>query len=374
MSEHKKARDILENVAGNLRVTGIGSVPFMRPDEACAAILESCPCIPYVPQLIKYGPRENMFVQFSEHLPCLKADYQKKKVVYDGSVDREKALAEFYDYVAYDCYDYFAMGPRYSIGFSSLLDACACKDTVRYIKTQITGPVTYLLAVSGEYRQPLIIDDELADAVTIGLAMKGLWQAREIRKAGKKPLLFFDEPSLWGLGSAYMPVSVTKARARILALIDFIRERDPDVVLGLHCCGNSDWTTGFDAEVDIVSFDAYGFGDKVALYYTAIEGFLQRGGVLSLGIVPTSEYREEMTEEELYRRFVSVMERFAAKGLSQEDIMHASIFTPSCGMGPLPVAVAKRIMELTASLADKIHHQYAGTAGTKRGNDALHGC
>jgi len=58
-----------------------------------------------------------MFIQFSENLPCLSADYENRRVVFDDSLDREKRLMEFYDYVAYDCYDYFRISPEYARGF-----------------------------------------------------------------------------------------------------------------------------------------------------------------------------------------------------------------------------------------------------------------
>ena len=42
-------------------------------------------------------------------------------------------------------------------------------------------------------------------------------------------------------------------------------------------------------DVNIISFDAYGFGDKVALYLEEIQAFLNSGGRLAVGIVPTAD-------------------------------------------------------------------------------------
>jgi len=223
-----------------------------------------------------------------------------------------------------------------------------------FIKTQVTGPFTYLVSVAKKDRSPLIFDDELAEALTLGLAMKGLWQARQIRKIGKTPVLFFDEPSLWGFGSAYLPVSNEKAFSLINNLICFIRERDKDLLLGLHCCGNTDWRMVFESGADIVSFDAYSFGDKVALYQQETKGFLRSGGFLALGIVPTSEYRKGISEKELSGNLFSVLEVFEQKGIPISELLSRVIFTPACGMGPLAQEDAREVLRLTSSLAKGI--------------------
>jgi methionine synthase II (cobalamin-independent) len=357
MQEQNKAADLLRGIKDSLRVTGIGSVPFADTNEACELILKFCPRIPYVPQLIKRDPRENMFLQFSENLPCLLADCEKKQVVFDETQDREKRLAEFYDYIVHNCYEYFRISLEYSKGFYLMLEKCRKKNNP-FIKVQVTGPVTYLLSVTKKDRQSLIFDNEFSEAITLGLAMKGLWQAQEIRKTGKIPILFFDEPSLWGLGSAYMPVSDEKAAFLIDSLVSFIKERDKELLLGLHCCGNTDWRMIFESGVDIVSFDACSFGDKLVLYPKEIKQFLQSGGFLAFGIVPTSEYKEGITEEELRDKFIFVLEGFEQKGIPRDLLLNNAIFTPACGMGPLAQTDAKRVLKLTASLAKQIQDRY----------------
>ncbi len=349
----KQASKVLRDINKNLRVTGIGSVPFLDESEACDLILKYCPTIPYIPQLIKRDPKENMFLQFSENLPCVIEDYKKKQVFFDETKDREKSLAEFYDYVIHNCYEYFKISPEYSKGFYSMIEKCKGKSNL-FIKVQVTGPITYLISLTKKDKQSMIFDNEFAEAITLGLAMKGLWQAQEITKTGKIPILFFDEPSLWGLGSAYLAVSDEKVVFLISSLIDFIRERNENLLLGLHCCGNTNWKIILESGVDIVSFDSYSFGDKLILYPEEIKKFLQRGSFLAFGIVPTSEYREGISEDELYSKFISILEEFEKKGISKDLLLNSIIFTPACGMGPMAQPDAKRVLELTRSLAKRI--------------------
>lgn len=350
---NKKAYEILKDISIDQRVTGIGSVPFTDVDEACDLIIEHCPTIPYVPQLIKRDPRENMFLQFSESLPCVKEDYQKKQSFFDETKDREKSLAEFYDYVVHDCYEYFKITPEYLKGFYPMIEKCRGRDNP-FIKVQVTGPVTYLISLIKKDKQSMIFDDEIAEAITIGLAMKGLWQVEEIIKAGKTPILFFDEPSLWGLGSAYLAVSDEKVLFLLSSLIDFIKERNNNLLLGIHCCGNTNWKIIFESGVEIVSFDSYGFGEKLALYPEEIKSYLQKGGFLAFGVTPSSEYKEGISEDALYSKFTSILEGFDEKGISRDLILENIIITPACGLGPMNQKDARRVLELTSALAKRI--------------------
>jgi methionine synthase II (cobalamin-independent) len=350
---NKKAYKILKDISIDQRVTGIGSVPFTDVDEACELIIKHCPTIPYVPQLIKIDPKENMFLQFSENLPCVREDYQKKQSFFDETKDREKSLAEFYDYVVHDCYEYFKITSEYLQGFYPMIEKCRGRDNP-FIKVQVTGPVTYLISLTKKDKQSMIFDDEIAEAITIGLAMKGLWQAEEIIKAGKTPILFFDEPSLWGLGSAYLAVSDEKVLFLLSSLIDFIKERNNNLLLGIHCCGNTNWKIIFESGVEIVSFDSYSFGEKLALYPEEIKSYLQKGGFLAFGVTPTSEFKEEISEDALYSKFTSILEEFDKKGISRDLILENIIITPACGLGPMNQKDARRVLELTSALAKKI--------------------
>ena len=54
--------------------TGIGSVPFLSANQACREILSHESLIPFWPQLVQKDPREDMVLQYSPPLPCLKFD------------------------------------------------------------------------------------------------------------------------------------------------------------------------------------------------------------------------------------------------------------------------------------------------------------
>jgi len=341
-----------ELLSSEIKVTGIGSVPDIDEECICEFILDTCPDIPFCPQLFKADVRESMFLQFSENLPCLLPDFKKNYIYYDKSVDKDKKLAEFFDYIAYNCYDYFKISPDYFRCFYAMLEKN--KDMPnRFIKSQVVGPITFLASVLGENGQALIHDSVLSDAIICGLGMKGLWQAKEIEKIGKIPVIIYDEPYLSSLGSAYSPLNKDRARSIINNLIDFIKERD-DILIGIHCCGNTDWEMILQTNIDILSFDSYGFSKYFVLYPEKIQSFLERGGLVFYGAVPTSEYNERITLDIVSEKFNEVLDTLEGKGIKRNSIIKNAVFTPSCGMGLLKKEVSNHILELTRDLALKI--------------------
>ena len=77
--------------------TAIGSLPHENPSEACDVILKSIPEIPIWPQLPKTNFRENMEIQFSEGLPCVVFEEEKKRMFFDTRGDITNELEKFYE-------------------------------------------------------------------------------------------------------------------------------------------------------------------------------------------------------------------------------------------------------------------------------------
>jgi len=339
-------------LSASCRATGIGSMPHKDPQQATALILDKCPDIPYCPQLPKIDPRESMLLQVAENLPCLKADLDKKGVYYDESKDKEQELLKFYEALARDDHSFFKISHEYARGFYALVESCG-DSACEFIKTQLVGPVTFLTSVHGEGDKALIHDDMFQDAIPRALAQKGISQAHEIKERGKSAIIFFDEPGLSALGSAFMPVEREKCASLINSVVNFVKEHEADTLIGTHCCGNSDWEMLLSTKIDILSFDSFGFCKNFLLYPDAINKFLARGSIIAWGAVPTTEYKDGMTADELCKKLNSAFNTLIKKGVDEKLLKQRALITSSCGMGLLDEAQAERILELTAQVANE---------------------
>ncbi len=337
-----------------MAATGVGSVPFTDPEEAVSLILEAMPRMPYWPQMVRLGFREEMTAQAARGLAALKIDEAARTVQVDPDLPRDQALAEFYEAILAGELTPFALEEEEARGFFALLRAAAAgKLPCRTLKGQLAGPVTLAGMVKDQEGKAILFDRELTQAVCLGLARKAAWQARKFRDLGKDPVIFLDEPFLSGFGSAYLPISREEVLEILGQTIGELRQAaGAPLVVGLHCCGNTDWGLLLEAPIDLLSFDSYGYFESLQLYGQALVKYFQRGGWLAWGLVPTGEDFRQETAEGLWLRFSQQVVHLAQElKVTSKEILSRAILTPACGMGYLSPDEARRALRILADLS-----------------------
>ncbi len=339
-----------------LAATGIGSVPFVDPEATVALILDHLPEVPFWPQFVRLGFSEEMNVQAARGLPALRVDEAARVVVLDPDIPRDKAMARFYEAVLSGELAPFGLEPREARGFFTLLNQVAARNlSCVALKGQLSGPVTFAGVIKDGAGKPILYDRELTQAVCQGLARKAAWQAARFRELGKEAVIFFDEPYLSGFGSAYLPLSRQEAAEILAGTLEETRQAAPgSVTLGVHCCGNTDWSLLLESPIDILSFDSFGYFDSLRLYDQAVQKFLARGGWLAWGLVPTGEELDQETADSLWQRFQGQVAQLAAdQNVTSREVLVQSLLTPACGMGYLSEASARRVLALLQELSGR---------------------
>jgi len=325
--------------------TGIGSLPHKDAEAAVDLVFKYLPQIPFWPQLPKRDIREGMLAQFSENLPCLKVAHQG--LFFSTLEDKDKELEKFYERIIAGDTDYFKISQDFALGlhkFYQRLENANRKD-IEFIKCQITGPFTFAASIKGEKGTALLHDAVFMQAILKGLSMKALWQINFFKKFGKKIILFLDEPYLGCFGSAYTPINKKDVIEGLEELTKGIKSQE--VLLGVHCCGNTDWSIFTDVEaLDIINFDAFGFLDRFSLYAANLKGFLERGGIICWGIVPTQEFTDKETADLLIKKIKHGIETLIQKGVDKDLLLNNLVITPSCGLGTLDTKESEKIFKL----------------------------
>ena len=340
--------------------TMIGSVPYTSPDEAFAALDEYPLSIPAWPQLPKRSFREAMIPQYAESFPGITFDDAEGKVFVDRSKDLLNDIATFYENALAESTDPFAVTDEHALGLHAFLQRLEAGDTrPPLIKGQVTGPLTFGLGLNDQDLKAVWFDPEYRDVVLKGLTMKALWQLGELSKLAENVILFFDEPTLSALGTpAYISVQDDDVIASLNEVINAVQAKGAKV--GVHCCGNMDWGLLARTDVDIMSFDAYFYGERLALYPEAIEAHLAKGGYLAWGIVPTAGHTadevpvDDETADSLRQKLEALVSVFLGKGVNEDRLRRQMILTPSCGMGTLAPDNARKVLELLAGLGNAL--------------------
>ncbi|MEP9409892.1 MAG: hypothetical protein HRF42_00535 [Candidatus Brocadia sp.] len=336
---------------GNFSATAIGSLPHTDVDVACELMFKSLPEIPCWPQLPKISTREEMCIQYTEGLPCLKIHADGKTVSIDVSGDTSSALAGFYeDYLKNDP-DLFQISPGSAAGFYAMLNRLnkSPQTSFRALKGQVVGPITLAGSLKLSTGITALYSEEFFDVIIKLMSMKAYWQFTKLSQYGLPVIIFADEPYLTSFGSAFMNISRERAISALNEVYETVQSHGG--LTGTHCCGNTDWAMLMASRVDIVSFDAYEFMDKYLMYWREIQAFLNRGGYLAWGIVPTSPKVTSVSVNELLKKLEEGIRFLVDKGFSKTLIKERSIITPSCGTGTLTTEEAERVMALTHELS-----------------------
>jgi len=165
---------------------------------------------------------------------------------------------------------------------------------------------------------------------------------------GIKTIVFFDEPSLSSYGSAFSSLNQEDVIHSLNECFDAIKG-----LKGIHCCGNTDWGLLLETHLDILSFDAYGYLETISLYPKQLSAFLERGGVLAWGIVPTSEAILKEDAQSLIKRFKEGVKALAKKGIDP-SLLQRAILTPSCGTASLSIPLSERVCQLTSEVSKRL--------------------
>jgi len=340
----------------------IGSLPLTDHQEAVDLIRAEAPQIPLWPQLPALQG-EGMVRQFISGFPGLCQEGSRYWVDSDSD-DFETQMTSFYaEYMDIEedqtlqAHSRFCLSDDTTRGFSVFLQTL--KNIPRNhttLKGQITGPVTTGIGVKDRQGKSIFYDDNLRDMLVKMLALKAQCQVRELQKysGAAQPIIFIDEPGIVSFGSSAF-VGITKEM-----VIDSVSEvieaiQNAGGLAGVHICANGDWSPVLASNTDIISFDAYFYFDNFVLYKEQLTAYLQRGGILAWGIVPTSDpaILHNTTGEELFALWVKQLEHLQEFGFTAQQLMEQTLIAPSCGTGSLPTDLAIKVMRLTAEVSSK---------------------
>ncbi|MCF8110224.1 MAG: hypothetical protein K9J85_01925 [Desulfobacteraceae bacterium] len=348
----------------------IGSLPLDDHDEAVRIMLDYTPDIPLWVQLPKFAA-EGMVAQFARGMPGLSAEGGR---IYVDSAKEEfddELLAFMEDYMAVSegageiADSRFALEEQDAPGFYTFMRELArgaCKPVA--VKGQVTGPFTFGTGLVDQEGRAVFYNEQLRDAAVKLIAMKARWQVNRLKKYGVPVILFLDEPALAGFGSsAFISVSREDVDQCFSEVIEAVHREGG--LAGIHVCANAEWSVILESGADIVSFDAYSYFDKFMLYSDQITRFLNNGGILAWGIVPTgdTEAIEKENEQTLYDLWLKEVSQIESLGFEKERIVSQSLITPSCGTGSLSREHAMRVIEINRRLSEMIRKYNTNQSG-----------
>jgi hypothetical protein len=302
---------------GGLATTAMGIMPHENVDRALDLALSMD--IPFWPQLPKLSYYEDMYVQAMEHFPGVVINETSQRIY----VDTEKFMDGIPAYLEDEADpELFTLSPQFSLIYRKFLNLDL--SGYRSVRGQLISPVSLSLKIGDENGKPIAYNDEMRSLAFSFIQKKVNLQAEELRQTNERAFVWVDDPGLEFIFNALCGYDNVKAKSELTVFFEGI-----EGPRGIHLCGRPDWDFLFSLPVEIVSFNAFAFGETVATYDT-VRRFLENGNIISWGIVPT--YYDEFSKEDitsLANRLASIWNLLEAKGIDRSVIARNSVLAPA---------------------------------------------
>lgn len=291
-------------------------------------------------------------------MPCLVIDSQRRRLYFDISPSREEELVQFYDrYVAQDI-EYWAISPQESKGMLEMLDLLRARQSkqLKLVMCGAPGPFTLGYSITDKEGAPCLFNDTLRDILIKQLGMKVTWMERKIRQelSSIETAVEIGEPTLAIFTSAVgtgNKEDIQQWLNETLVQVEGLK--------GFHCCANADWTIILDANIDYLHFDAYQFGEKLALYPEGVNRFLKKGGMIMWGIVPnTNDGLACESLDSLEKKLELVLNGMANAGVDNRLLVERSFVSTCCDTSNMSPEMAEKAFQITTQLSERMRRNY----------------
>jgi hypothetical protein len=326
-------------------VTGIGSLPLTSITSAVRSVAEFSPEIPFWPQLPRLSERESIVGQglgIVENLIEPRNEgygYQVK----EGQLD---SVLEIFHRSSGE------LTPANAAGFGAFEEALSADlfTSAVAVKGQIEGPIT-LSAYLFHNGRPFLADPVLFAAIAFHVSQIIGWQIDRLKSAGLPVLMFVDEPALCLDAPVADAVPEEQRLTALAATLQGARIRG--AYAGLHCCAARPFERMCRVQPDIISFDAHEGLDSFFADWHALD-FMQQGGTVAYGIVPTRPGVNAVDSASIFIRWLKA----ASLAGDPQKFAQRAMITATCGLGLLDTSaiaesfgVAHSVSKLIRSLA-----------------------
>ena len=307
--------------------------------------------IPFWPQLPRLNYFEDMYVQASEHFPGIVLDIEQQTLGFS----MDKFLLEFETAMGqFDNPEFFDISPDYSQVYHRFLELDLSDRAA--IRGQLEGPISFGMNVCDENKRPILFDDTIRPFMFEFMARRINVQLDRLKRLNSNAFMFVDEPGLQFLFSALSGYDAAAARQDMEQFFEMV-ERPR----GVHLCGNPDWDFLLGLDMDILSLDIYLNGEIFSSYAGSIQRFLNRGGVIVWGIVPTNvEPFDRESIDSLEKRLISLWKVLSSKGIDRDFLLSRSLISPAtcCLVNPDGESTVEKAFNVVRNLSIRLREKY----------------
>ncbi len=336
-------------IPGNLLTTAMAVMPHTDVGRALEMALSLD--IPFWPQLPNFNYYEDMYVQASENFPGILLDMENRRLGFSTAKfmeELEGAMARWEEP------EFFDISRTYSVVYHKFLETDLSGRPA--IRGQLEGPVSFGFNVADENDRPILFNDTVRPFMLEFMAKRVDVQLARLKQINENAFMFVDEPGLQFLFSALAGYGDQAAKGDMEIFFSQIQRPR-----GVHLCGNPDWDFLLNLDLDVLSLDIYTNAEVFASYAKSVKKFLDRGGTLVWGIVPTNfEPFERESMDSLEKVLENVWDVFAKKGIDRDLLLSRSLLSPAtcCLVNPDKEKTVEKAFDTIKAFSMRLREKY----------------
>lgn len=337
-------------IPGNLLTTAMAVMPHTDAEQALKTALSMD--VPFWPQLPNLSYYEDMYVQAAEHFPGILLDVNNRTLKFSMDkfiMEMEETMERFDDPSLFD------ISKSYSVVYHRFLSMDLSDRPA--VRGQLEGPVSFGFNVLDQDERPILFDDTVSSFMLEFMAKRINVQLGRLKALNQNAFMFVDEPGLQFLFSAMAGYSDLKAKEDLDLFFSMI-----DRPRGIHLCGNPDWDFLLRLDLDILSLDIYTNAEIFTSYAQSIKRFLNNGGVIVWGIIPTGfEAFEKEDIRTLTAQLENVWHILTKKGIDIQHMLTRSMLSPAtcCLVNPDKEKTVEKAFSTVQKLSGILREKYA---------------
>lgn len=317
--------------------TGIGSLPHRNAYEAAEFAMRVTPELPSIPTLPKRDPAEGMIAQAVVGIRGISIGQYGSLMVDADRIDPAAPVTTDLDHGAY-------------AGLRAFLDVAQGHDGP--VKWQFTGPVTLGLALL-RAGVPAPMAFEVAKN-TVRSHVAAIHDAVRAALPRSLQVVFIDEPDLSQLMEEAFPIAPDPAVDLISGSLAIIEN---GATMGAHSCSSVDPGILTASGPAILSLPV---SPRLVQHVGALSEFLDRGGVVAWGVVPTHG-PVMASAERSWKRLAALWCDLVQAGCDAMRLRQQSLVTPACGLANHTETTAEIVYAQVRDIGERVRTQAVAT-------------
>lgn len=347
-------------------------LPHTSSSHALGLLMTTTPMLLTWPRLPQRAFCEQSFVQSASGFPGLVTDTVSRRVFVDRTTVERTIDQLSLAYLQNDV-DTTALKQDQATGLAELLRMPAGWFGGAAIRSQLVGPLSLSLFITDEQQRPLIYDPMLLEALAHHVSLRAGWLSRQFNSLVDDVIICLSEPFLDVFNNPFLPIDWNRG-VELLELVFGNIEGCRGLSIGTMGIGQRErererergtppasyWRPVLETSVELLLLDVYAHSSLLLEAADVLPNFLERPGYLVWGIVPTApEDLARETVHTLVERVGRMLDTLAARGISREQLLQASLITTCTSLEHLSIAEAERALYLCFEVSNRLRSVYA---------------